>query len=88
MKPPRPEKYKNFKENINKDVRNLFRLTKLEKETNDPTVKDIRNIFRLKKQNKAIKEIIIRDISNLFEPEEEDYYKPVTVSYFSFENYQ
>ena len=49
MKRPRPEKYKNIKENINKGVRNLFRLTKLEKETNDPTVKDIRNIFRLKK---------------------------------------
>ena len=37
-------------ENIIKHVRNLFRLEKLKKETNDTTIKDIRNIFRLKKE--------------------------------------
>ena len=37
-------------ENIIKYVRNLFRLEKLKKETNDTTIKDIRNIFRLKKE--------------------------------------
>ena len=53
----RPEK-----ENIIKDVRNLFRLEKLRKETIDTTTKDIRNIFRLEKENKANKNRIRRDI--------------------------
>ena len=34
-------------ENIIKDVRNLFRLEILKKETTDATIKDIRNLFRL-----------------------------------------
>ena len=38
-------------ENIIKDVRNLFKLEKLKKETNDTTVKSIRNLFRLEKEN-------------------------------------
>ena len=44
MENPRPEE-----ENIIEDVRNLFRLEKLEKETVDTTIKDIRNLFRLEK---------------------------------------
>ena len=39
-------------ENIIKDVRYLFRLEKLKKETIDTTVKDIRNIFSQEKENK------------------------------------
>ena len=34
-----------MKENIFKDVRNLFRLNKLEKETNDAAIKGIRNLL-------------------------------------------
>ena len=37
-----------MQENIIKDVRNLFRLNKLEKETNYVTIKSIRNLFRQK----------------------------------------
>ena len=33
------------KENIIKDVRNLFRLEELKKETNDITIKDIRSFL-------------------------------------------
>ena len=51
MENPRSEE-----ENIIKDVRSLFRLEKLKKETTDTTIKDIRNLFRLGKENKAIKE--------------------------------
>ena len=66
-------------ENIIKDIRNLFRLKKL----NYTAIKDIRNLFRLKKETKAIKDRILRDIKNLFEhKEEENYYKPVRVSNF------
>ena len=36
-------------ENIIKDVRNLFRLNKIEKETNNAVIKGIRNLFRIKK---------------------------------------
>ena len=50
---------------IIKDVRNLFRLRKLKKETLDTTIKDIRNLSRLEKENKAIKDRIIRDIRNV-----------------------
>ena len=46
-------------ENIIKDVRNLFRLEKIRKETNDTTVKDIRNLSKLEKENKVIKDRII-----------------------------
>ena len=44
MESPSPEK-----ENINKDVRNLFRLDKLEKQANDVAIKGIRNLFRFEK---------------------------------------
>ena len=44
------EEEKNIDENIIKDVRNLFRLNKLKKETNDAAIKGIRNIFRLIKR--------------------------------------
>ena len=63
----RLEEYKNIKENIIKEVRNLFRLEKLKKERNDAAIKDITNLFRLKKWNKAIKDRIARDIRNIFE---------------------
>ena len=36
-------------EDIIKDVRNLFRLNKIEKETNNAVIKGIRNLFRIKK---------------------------------------
>ena len=66
-----------MEENIIKDVRNLFRLNKLENETNDAAIKGMRNLFRLKKEN----------IKNLFEHEEKDYYKPVRVGNFWSNNY-
>ena len=52
-------------------------------------IKDIRNLFRLENETKAIKDRILRDIKNLFEYEEqeENYYKPVTVSNFQSNNY-
>ena len=37
------------------DVRNLFRLNKLEKETNHASIKSIRNLFRPEKE--AIKQL-------------------------------
>ena len=81
MESPSPEK-----ENINKDVRNLFRLDKLEKQANDVAIKGIRNLFRLEKENKAIKNRIL-GIRNLFEHEEEEnYYKPVRVYNFLSNN--
>ena len=55
MERSRLEEDKNIKENIIKDVRNLFRLIKLKKETNDAKIKGLRNRLRLKKENKAIK---------------------------------
>ena len=54
MKSSRFEVYKNIKENIIKDVRNLFRLKKLTKETNDISMKVIRN-FKLKERLKQLK---------------------------------
>ena len=39
-----------MEENRIKDVRNLFRLKKLKKETNDAAIKGITNLFRLKKK--------------------------------------
>ena len=74
------------KENIIKDIRNLFRL---KKEQNYTAIKDIRNLFRQEKETKAIKDRILRDIKNLFEheKEEENYYKPVRVSNFWSNNY-
>ena len=73
MENPRPKK-----ENIIKDIRNIFILIK---ELSLTAVKDIRNLFRLEKQTKAIKYRIFRDIKNLFE-HEEDHYKRVGVSNF------
>ena len=82
------KKYRNIEENIIKNVRNLFRLKKLKKETNDVAINGIRNLFRLKKENKAIKDRIIRNIKNLSEHEEEkNYYKPVSVGKFWSNNY-
>ena len=43
-------------ENMIKDVRNIFRLNKLKKGTNDNTIKDIINLFRSERENKAIKD--------------------------------
>ena len=50
MESPRLEE-----ENIIKDVRNLFRLERLKKETTDITIKDIRNLLKPEKENKVIK---------------------------------
>ena len=57
------------KENIIKDIRNIF---KLKKELNYRAIKDIRNFFRLEKQTDTIIDRILRDIWNLFEDEEEE----------------
>ena len=57
------------KENIIKDIRNIF---KLKKELNYRAIKDIRNLFRLEKQTDTIIDRILRDIWNLFEDEEEE----------------
>ena len=54
MKSSSFEVYKNIKENIIKDVRNLFRLKKLTKETSDISMKVIRN-FKLKERLKQLK---------------------------------
>ena len=63
------------KQNIIKDIRNLFRL---KKELNHTPV---RNFFRLEKETKAIGDRILRDIKNLFEHEkEENCYKPIRVN--------
>ena len=61
---------KKKKENIIKDVRNTFGLTK---EIDGSIIKSKRNPFKPKKEKKAI----IIDIGNLFEKEEEYYYKYV-----------
>ena len=61
------------KENIIKDIRNLFILKKGQIYTG---IKDVRNLFRSERKTKAIK-----DIKNLFEDEkEENYYKLVRKS--------
>ena len=75
-----------LKDNIFKDIRNLFRL---KKEKNYTAVKDIRNLFRQEKETKGIKDRMLRNIKNLFEheKEEENYYKPVRVSNFWSSNY-
>ena len=59
----------------------------MKKEVDDSTIKNIRNLFRLKKENESIRYTIIRDVRNLFEYEEEDYYKPVRVSYIEYESH-
>ena len=58
-------------ENMIKDVRNLFRLEKLEKK-NDTTIKDIRNLYRLEKENKVNKDITIKNIRMVFRLEKEN----------------
>ena len=69
MKSLRIEDYKNIKENIIKDARDLLRLKKLKK----------RNKWCC---NEAIKYKILRDIKNLFEHKEGVYHKPVRVGNF------
>ena len=72
------------KKNI-KDIGILFRL---KEELNYTPIKYIRNLFRLEKEPKTIKDWILRDIWNAFEHgEEENYYKPVTVSDFWSKSY-
>ena len=55
MKMSRFEKYRNIKKSIIKDVRNVFRLKKLKKETNYAAIKSVRNLFRLKRKIKQFK---------------------------------
>ena len=56
------------KENIIKDIRNLFRL---KKKLNYTAIKDIRNL-KQRKETEPIKGRILRNIKNLFEHEEEE----------------
>ena len=44
MKNSRLKEYKNIKGNIIEDVRDLFKLKKLKKETNDTAIKDTKNL--------------------------------------------
>ena len=52
------------KENIIKDIRNLFRLRK---ELNYTAIKNIRNLLSRGKETKAIKDRILRENKNFFE---------------------
>ena len=72
MESPRSED-----DNIIKDIRNIFRLKKL----NFTAIKVIRD------KDKAIKDRILRDIKNLLEHKEENYFKPVKVNHFWSYNY-
>ena len=55
MKSSRLEEIHNIKENIFKDIRNLFRSEKLKKQkTNDAAIKGMRNPFGLKKKIKHL----------------------------------
>ena len=72
------------KENIIKDIRNLFRL---QNELNYTTIKDIKNPFGLEKETKAIKDRVLKDIKKFFEHKEENYYKLVRVSDFWSSDY-
>ena len=58
------------KENIIEDVRNLFNLENLKRETTDATLKTL-DLFRLKKENEKIKDRILRDIRNFFRLQKE-----------------
>ena len=87
---------KEINDTVIKDIRNIFRLKNENKLIKYRILRDfknlfehgdIRNIFRFKKNNKVIKDKIFWDIRNLFEHEEENYYKPVTVSNFWNNNY-
>ena len=64
------EEDKNIEGNIIKDGRNLLKLKKLKRNTNDTANKGIGNLFRLKKENKAINYRILCDIRNLLEHKE------------------
>ena len=75
-----------MKNDIIKCIINLFKLEKenqlrIEKETKNDLIKNIRNLFKSEKETKPMKGKIFSDIRNLFE-QEEDYYKPITVSNF------
>ena len=76
---------------IYKDIRDLFRLEKENKQIKDRIIIDImhlfeygyiRKTFRFKKHNKVIEDRILRDIRNLsvLEEQEENYYKLLRVS--------
>ena len=52
------------KENRIRDVRNLFKLEKVKKETIDTTFKGIKNFFRPETEKEEIKDRIFRDIRN------------------------
>ena len=65
------------KDNIIKDVRNLFRL---KKNINN-------NAIKLKEQNEAIKGRIIRVVSKFSEQEKEDHYEPGRVGDLWSNNY-
>ena len=58
------------KENIIEDVRNLFNLENLKRETTDATLKTL-DLFRLKKVNEKIKDRILRDNRNVFRLQKE-----------------
>ena len=51
------------KENIIKDIRNLFRP---KKKLNYTAINNLRNIFRVEKETKEIKDRILTDIKKLF----------------------
>ena len=70
------------KENIIKDVRDLFRLEKLKQKKIDATIKDRKNIFKLEKENEKIKDRILRDIRNVFRLEKEN----KAIKYIIFRN--
>ena len=59
-------------ENIIKDVRNLFRLEKLKKETIDTTIKDTKNLLRQEEENEEIKNRVFRDIRYVFRLKKEN----------------
>ena len=52
------------KENVIKDIRNLFRLRK---ELNYTTIKNIRNLLSWGKETKAIKDRLLEENKNFFE---------------------
>ena len=49
MEMSRVEEDKNIEENIIKDVKNLFKLKKLNQETNDAAIKRIKNLKGIRK---------------------------------------
>ena len=60
---------KDKKDNIIKDVKNLFRL---QNEIDDNTTKNVINRFRLKREHESIKNKMIRYITSIFEMENEE----------------